>query len=148
MAKKNSDGLTPLQVRYCQERAKGETQRQAYIKAGYSSRGNDQTLDSNASRLESDPKISAKIEYLQSMVDNNALLTTEQRQAALVDIYLDDSKGTNARLKALDMLNRMAGDYVDKQQIDATVSGLTREDRRDAMQDTLNALKSAWNKDS
>lgn len=147
MAKKNSDGLTPLQVRYCQERAKGETQRQAYIKAGYSSKQSDVSLDSNACNLERDPRIKAKIEHLQAMVDSNALLTTEQRKAALLDIYLDETKGINARLKALDMLNRMSGDYIDRQQIDANVSGLTREDRRDAMNDTLNALKSAWNKE-
>lgn len=150
MAKKNKDGLTPLSVKYCQERAKGKTQRQAYKDAGYAAGGKstDKTIDENACRLEKDPRVQATIERLQRLADSGAILDTTQRQAALYEIYQDDSKPIGARLKALDMLNRMAGDYVDKQQIDANVTGLTREDRRDAMQDTLNALKSAWNKES
>lgn len=147
MAKKNKDGLTPLQVKYCQERAKGKTQRQAYKDAGYGGKSTDKTMDENACRLDKDPRVQATIERLQRLADSGAILDTKQRQAALYEIYQDDNKPIGARLKALDMLNRMSGDYIDRQQIDATVTGLTREDRREAMNDTLNALKSAWNKE-
>ena len=146
--KDTKTGLTPLQAKYCQERVKGKTQRQAYKDAGYSAKQSPGSIDSNACILEQKEEIQAHIKHLTDLANNGAILDTKQRQAALYEIYKDDTKPIGARLKALDMLNRMAGDYIEKQQIDANVTGLTREDRRDAMQDTLNALKSAWDKES
>lgn len=145
MAKKNKDGLTVKQVKYCQNRAKGLTQRESYIKAGYSSNQKPNSIDVNASDLEKMEKIKKKIEELQRRADNGCILTTEQRKQALADFYLDDTKSDKDRLKAIDLLNRMSGDYIDKKEINATIQGITRDDRLSAMQETLESLKKAWN---
>ena len=39
----------------------------------------------------------------------------------------------------------MHGDYIDKKEINATIQGVTRDDRLQAMQETLDSLKKAWN---
>ncbi len=138
------DKLTTKQKKYCQYRADGMSQRQAYISAGYSNRQKDSSIDCNAYQLERIKKVKEKIEDLQKKADNGCILTVEQRKQALTDIYIDSTQSTKDRLKALDLLNRMNGDYIDKKEISATVQGLTRSDRIDAMQDALNALKQAW----
>lgn len=145
MPKKDKDGLTVKQKKYCQNRAKGLTQRESYLKAGYSNKGNGQTLDSNACRLEKIEKIQEKIAELQYKADNGCILSTEQRKQALTEIYLDTSKSDKDRLKAIDLLNRMSGDYIDKKEINATIQGISRDDRLQAMQETLESLKKAWN---
>lgn len=144
MGKKDSTKLTTKQMRYCQLRAEGKSQRQAYKGAGYSDRQKETTIDANSCNLEKIEKIRDKIRELQEKADRGCILTTEQRKQALTDIYLDTNKADKDRLKALDLLNRMSGDYIDKKEINATVQGLTRSDRLDAMQDTLETLKKAW----
>lgn len=142
-AKKNKYGLTDKQTKYAAARAAGKSQRAAYIDAGYSDSQNDTSKRINACRLEKDPAIQKHIEYLQQIAAKHMLEDIADRKAALLDIYLNSTNEKN-RIKALDLLNRMHGDYIDKKEINANISGLSRSDRLDAMQDTLNALKQAW----
>jgi len=144
-AKKNKYGLTEKQTRYAAARAAGKSQRAAYIDAGYSDNQNDTSKRINACRLEKDnPAIQKHIEYLQQIAAKHMLEDIEDRKAALLDIYLN-STNNKERLKALDLLNRMHGDYIDKKEINANITGLTRSDRLQAMEDTLETLKKAWN---
>ena len=145
-AKKDKNGLTYKQKRYAEARAAGKSMVDAYDAAGYGKGSNYHTKEVNAQRLEdTSESIKAHIAHLQKIVDNGGLMDTEQRKAALVEIYRDSTVSTKDRLKALDLLNRMSGDYIDKKEVSATVQGLTRSDRIEAMQDTLNTLKKAWN---
>ena len=144
MAKKNRYGLTARQELYCNSRVAGDTQRDAYRAAGYQPNASDKTADEAACRLESLPQIKARLQHLQDIANQGALMTSDQRKAALLEFWQDDSKSDKDRLKALDMLNRMSGDYIDKRETSVTVQGLTRDDRKQAMQDTLDALKSVW----
>ena len=139
------DKLTPKQTKYCQYRAKGKGQVESYEKAGYSMRQSKKSKEVNACKLESMETIKQKIADLQQKADNDCILTTEQRKQALTEFYCDTTKSDKDRLKAIDLLNRMAGDYIDKKEINATIQGLTRSDRLQAMEDTLETLKKAWN---
>lgn len=143
-AKKGKDGLTDKQRAYARARAAGKSQIESYAIAGYSQKQKEKSQRENACHLETLEDVQRHIEHLQKIADNGGIMSTEQRKAALYEIYQDDTNSIKDRLKALDLLNRMSGDYVDKKEITATVQGLTRQDRIDAMQDTLNTLKKAW----
>lgn len=141
--KKDEHGLTEKQRRYAENRAAGMSQPKAYKSAGYSSKQSDASARVNACRLEANTEaIQEHMNYLKEIAETKALETIEERKAALYDLY-HNSTNEKIKIKALDLLNRMNGDYIDKKEITANV-GITREDRRQAMQDTLDALKQAW----
>lgn len=143
-AKKGSDGLTDKQREYTRHRAEGKSQIEAYALAGYSTNQSEDSRRQNASHLESLEAVRRNIERLQALADAGAVMSTEQRKCALYEIYLDSTNSTRDRLRALDLLNRMSGDYIDRAELHATVQGLTREDRAEAMTETLKSLKTAW----
>lgn len=143
-AKKGRDGLTDKQREYTRHRAEGKSQIESYILAGYQAGATQKTKREGASRLEALEAVQANIERLQALADAGAVMTTEQRKSALFEIWQDTSNSTKDRLKALDLLNRMSGDYIDKKEITASITGLTRQDRLNAMADTLETLKKAW----
>ena len=145
MQSKGKDGLTTKQRKYCHARASGIGQVESYEKAGYSMRQSKKSKEVNACKLESMEIIQKKLEELQTKADNGCILNTEQRKQALTEFYCDVTKSDKDRLKAIDLLNRMAGDYIDKKEINANINGLSRSDRLDAMQKTLDDLKTAWN---
>lgn len=142
-AKKDRDGLTHKQRAYARARAAGKSQIEAYAEAGYSQRQCENSQRINACKLDTLQAVQDHIAHLQHIADSGGIMDTEQRKAALYEIYKDDTTAKRDKLKALDMLNRMSGDYIDRKEISATV-GITREDRREAMHDTLEALKKAW----
>lgn len=146
--KKGADGLTDKQRKFVQARAAGKSQIESYAEAGYSLGASDNGNRTNATKLEKIKAIQENIEYLHRIARDTSLLDTEARQAALLDIYYDNTTSTKDKLKAIDLLNRMAGDYIDKKEINANITGLTRSDRLEAMQDTLETLKKAWNDSS
>lgn len=148
MQSKGKDGLTTKQRKYCHARASGKGQVESYEKAGYSMRQSKKSKEVNACKLESMESIQKKLEELQTKADNGCILNTEQRKQALTEFYCDTTKSDKDRLKAIDLLNRMTGDYIDKKEINANITGLTRSDRLEAMQDTLETLKKAWSDSS
>lgn len=79
--------LTPKQERYCQERAKGLSQRRAYREAYPSSRKwKDATVDANACRLEANGKVLARLKELQEIAAKQAVASRTaviDRMAAL-----------------------------------------------------------------
>lgn len=76
MTKDNRDILTPAQEAYCQERAKGATQRAAY-RAAYpkSQKWKESAVDSQACRLETTRKVSARLRVLQAEAAKRAVVT-------------------------------------------------------------------------
>ena len=68
--------ITPAQERYCQERAKGATQRQAYLRAFPSSeRWKPETVDKRACELEARRKVSGRFKELQKAAAAAAVVT-------------------------------------------------------------------------
>ena len=132
-------GLTQKQKKYCRERVSGKTQRDSHKKA-YPNNMNDKTHDEAACRLEAKPEIQAELKRLTALADAGAVLDRNQRIAILSEMALDENRKDDARQRALDMLNRMHGDYTDKviTEVDATVS-MTYEEKRRAVLDALRA---------
>lgn len=111
-------GLTIRQQKYCEGRADGKTMPEAYLAAGYAcTEKNKPYLKSNAYNLEYNkacsPLIRDEIARLRKIAEEGAILDRLQRQAMLTEIALDQEEKTDNRLRSLDMLNRMSGDYTD-----------------------------------
>lgn len=109
--------LTMRQKKYCQERAKGKGYADAYESAGYCPNTSRRDKRINAYHLENSSdhaeEIKAKIKELTDLADEKAILGRMQKQALLTKIALNDSNDMPDRLRALDQLNRMNGEYTD-----------------------------------
>ncbi|WP_305296562.1 PBSX family phage terminase large subunit [Parvibacter caecicola] len=82
--------LTAAQEKYCQARARGLTQRQAYREAyPKAARWKDSAVDSQACRLEALPKVSARLEELQEAAAKEAAVTRSQVLGRLADLAED-----------------------------------------------------------
>lgn len=109
--------LSERQKKYCQGRAMGKTRSQAFKDAGYGPNSSRKTLRQNAETLEKRRPISAEIraeiQRLKDMAEQDAILDRRQRQALLTEIALNSNNDMPDRLRSLDQLNRMSGDYTD-----------------------------------
>ena len=132
--------LDARQRKYCRERIKGKTQAQAYADAGYSKGNSHKTMMENACRLEANDRIKAELERLQRLADAGAVLNREQRIRLLSEMAADDTRKDDARQRAIDMLNKMGGDYSEKQIIEAKAEvSLSLDEKRQVVLDALKA---------
>ena len=98
--------LTDRQEKYVQNLLKGMSQRQAYRDAYPKNRGSDETIDSRASTLLKTDKVFKRYNELREKAEDEARENfgkDNEREA-----YLSD------KMKAMDILNKMSGEYVTK----------------------------------
>lgn len=82
--------MTPQQEKYCQARARGLTQRQAYREAyPKSMKWKDSAVDSQACRLEALPKVSARLAELRAAAAKEATVMRSQVLGRLADLAED-----------------------------------------------------------
>lgn len=126
--------LTPKQERFIQNIVKGMSQREAYKNSYDAKNMADDTIDNKACKLFNSDKIRARYEELIKRLENKTIMTAQERMVWLTKIINCDIKVKQEydnevkeydpyisdRLKALDLLNKMSGEYVTK--IDADVS--------------------------
>lgn len=109
--------LSQKQLRYCRERAKGKGYADAYADAGYCPNTSRDDQLHNAYTMENvrghASEIKAKIKELTDLADQGAILNRRQRQAMLSRIALNEANDMPDRLRSIDQLNRMGGDYTD-----------------------------------
>lgn len=120
--------LTIKQEKFVQNIVKGMSQREAY-KSSYNAKNmKDDTIDNKACNLFKQDKIRARYEELLKRIEDKAIMTAEERQIWLSKVVKGDIKITREyddeikeyepymsdRLKALDILNKMTGQYVEK----------------------------------
>lgn len=132
--KKLKSGLTPVQEKYCRERAKGKTQRAAYAASHPGSAASRESQDQQACRMERNEIIRKRIEELQARVDAGLIPTLEQIQSDIADMAGDPKRPDAIRLKAYDQLTRMRGGYKDSVSVSGSVS---IDDRRGALSDLV-----------
>lgn len=107
--------LDERRKKYCRERISGKTQRQAYKAAGFCPNSDKPTtIDPAACRLEKEDRIKKELARLQRLAEDGAIMSRNQRIALLTEMASDESRKDDARQRALDMLNRMHGDYTEK----------------------------------
>lgn len=120
---------------FAQNIAKGMSQRKAYRAAFPSAmKWKDETVDSKASLLAKNEKVLARVKELADMSTSDAVMSAKQRKEWLSKLIQDD-KGvilTSDKLKAVDILNKMDGEYTEKVQVNGQLNnpfaGMTTEE--------------------
>ena len=120
--------LTIKQEKFVQNIVKGMSQREAYKNSYNANNMKDDTIDNKACNLFKQDKIRARYEELLKKIEDKTIMTAEERQIWLSKVVKGDIKITREyddeikecepymsdRLKALDILNKMTGQYVEK----------------------------------
>jgi phage terminase small subunit len=108
------DKLTPKQEKFIQNIIKGMSQREAYKDAYNAENMKDESIDCNACKLFNDAKIKQRYEDLIKELETEAVMTALEKRKLLKELALDKENSVNDRLKALDIDNKMAGEYITK----------------------------------
>lgn len=105
--------LTPKQEQFVKNIVyEGMTYTAAYKDAYNTSGMTDKTVNERASRLKDEYKISARIQELRAEIDSPKIMTVTKRAEKLTS--LAESEDPNVAMKAIDLLNKMTGEYVQK----------------------------------
>ena len=120
--------------------ASGMSQRNAYrVAFPNSKRWKDETVDSKASVLAKNDKVLERLRELAEQSTTEAVMNATQRKEWLTSIIRSENEETKDKLRAIDILNRMEGEYVDKVQLGGQVNnpmaGLTTEELKKLIND-------------
>lgn len=126
--------------KFAQGLASGMSQRNAYrVAFPNSKRWKDETVDSKASVLAKNEKVLERLRELAEQSTSEAVMNATQRKEWLTSIIRSEAEETKDKLKAVDILNRMEGEYVDKVQLGGQVNnpmaGLTTEELKKLIND-------------
>lgn len=128
--------LTYKQAAFCREYvSNGGNATQAY-KTVYNWNGNDDGAKQEAYRLMQDDAIRSEINALTAPALKKCESTTEDRVKFLLGVLDDPTEKTENQLRAIDILNRMYGIYV--QRTENTTESTVKLDR-EALDSLLNA---------
>lgn len=140
--------LTPKQERFVQNVFKGMSQREAYKDSYNVKRMSDKTIDEEACKLFNSPKISTRYQELVDKLEKKTIMSAEERMEWLSKVITGDIKEVTVvkdvnletgkdeviekeipsqlatKLKALDTLNKMTGEYTTKVEGDLNVTKL------------------------
>lgn len=106
--------LTPKQEVFAQKIVEGMSQADAYRSAYSTKNTSDKTIWENASRLMADSKVKARVQELRDKIATKSIMTAQERMEWLTRLIYNDEEGTSEKLKAIDLLNKMDGEYVQK----------------------------------
>lgn len=111
--------LTAKQELFVNKIIEGMSQADAY-RAAYSTKNmNDKTIHEAASRLASDSKVSARLAELRGQLTSAAIMTAEKRLEWLTGV-INGAHMTADKLRTLDIMNKMTGEYVQKVEANVT----------------------------
>ena len=116
--------LTPKQERFIQNIVSGMSQRQAYKDAYNAENMKDETIDSEASILFNDQKISKRYQELIDKLEEETLMTAREKRRMLKEMALDLNNSVTDRIKAIDTDNKMTGEYVTKIEGDIGITSI------------------------
>ena len=123
--------LNAKQERFIQNIVKGMSQREAY-KEAYQANYKDEAIDSKASALFNTDKVQKRYRELMSKLEEESIMSAKERMIWLSDVVKGkvthisyDSNGNaydneayiSDKLKAIDTLNKMSGEYIEKLKI-------------------------------
>ena len=130
--------LTAKQEKFVRNLIQGMSQREAYKNSYDAENMTDKTIDENACRLFNDSKIQTRYRELQRQLDKVTIMTAQQRLEYLTEVILG-IQGENVievvegeevvktvptsmknKLSAIDLMNKMQGEYVQKIEADVT----------------------------
>nr|DAO66965.1 MAG TPA: Terminase small subunit [Caudoviricetes sp.] len=109
------DTLNARQKKFAEYYVQSGNAAESAVKAGYSAK----YANTNASKLLQNTTIANYIRELSEKLKDERIMTAKDRQVLLSDIARDDENEPNDRIKAVDTLNKMTGEYTVK--VDAKV---------------------------
>lgn len=109
------DKLNARQRKFAEYYAQSGNTVQSAIMAGYS----ENYANANACKLLENVRVAEYIKQLSDRLKDERIMTAKDRQVLLSDIARDDENEPNDRIKAVDTLNKMTGEYTVK--VDAKV---------------------------
>ena len=109
------DKLNARQRKFAEYYAQSGNAAESAVKAGYSAK----YANTNASKLLQNTTIANYIKALSDKLKDERIMSAKDRQVALSDIARNDGQATSDRIRAIDTLNKMTGEYTVK--VDAKV---------------------------
>ena len=106
--------LTPKQEVFVQKIIEGLSQADAYRSAYATKNMSDKTIHEAASRLMADSKVSARVNELREQLTGKTIMSAQKRLEWLTEQIASDKVDVNAKLKAIDIMNKMQGEYIQK----------------------------------
>lgn len=100
---------------YAQNLSKGMSQRAAYRAAFPNSDGmSDGSVDTRAYDIAHRPDVEGRVRELNEAAASEAIINRRERMILLSNIATDESQHPKQRMEAINILNRMDGEYVNK----------------------------------
>ena len=106
--------LTAKQEQFVQGIIQGMSQAEAYRAAYPKNKMSDKTVWEAASRLMANSKVTARLEELRRELATPAIMSAQKRMEWLTGVIQSDEESTIDKMKAIDILNKMDGQYVQK----------------------------------
>lgn len=111
--------LTAKQEKFIQNIITGMSQRDAYKNAYNAENMKDATIDTEACLLLKDPKVSKRYQEILKEMEKTAVMTALEKRLLLKEMVFDKKNSMSDRLKALDIDNKMSGEYIDNLKIES-----------------------------
>ena len=113
--------LTPKQEAFVKHIVyDGMTYSDAYRNAYNTEKMSDKTINEKASRLKDQDNIRARIKELRADIDTPKIMSVQKRAEKLSELAEDEDP--NVSMKAIDLLNKMTGEYIQKVVADVDTS--------------------------
>ena len=112
--------LTANQEKFVQNIINGMNQSDAYRNAYDCSNKSDKTVWEKASVLASNDKVQARLAELRDRLATPSIMTAQKRLEWLTDVITGEGVSTTDKLRAIDLMNKMQGDYVQKIEAEVT----------------------------
>lgn len=109
--------MTYKQELFIQEYIKTGNATSSAIKAGYSEKTARVIGQENLTK----PALKKRIEELSQKIANNNIMTAKERQEYLTKLINSDDVKVSDKLKALDILNKMTGEYTQKVEVNGEI---------------------------
>ena len=110
--------LSQKQKAFCENYVSCGNATQAAIYAGYSAK----TAKSIGAENLSKPYLADHIKKLQSKIEDSKIMSAKERQETLSSIARNPDEKSESRIKAIDTLNKMTGEYIQQVQMSGTIN--------------------------
>ena len=112
--------LTPKQEKFCQCIVSGMSGKDSYITA-YDTKGNDNTVYVESTRLLDREDIQARIKALSKPLETKAIasaLSEREKKRAWLWNMIENATNDSDKIRAMDILNKMDSEYINIQRIE------------------------------
>ena len=106
--------LTQKQENFCLAYIKTGNASEAYRQAYNAEKMSEKQIWEESSKLNSNPKVAQMVQELRDKAESKAIITLEQRKELLSRFAWEEE--TDKSIKAIDLLNKMDGIYIQKNQ--------------------------------